>query len=166
MERQHTSASPRVGPRSGPAASGQTTSRRIALARKTGRSASRLSRSFSPFRESAEADIPSAKIPGRKSSYTVKISAPSTGRRSQASARIRLAPTAKVPPSAKRSLMRCCTVILNTARGRSSRAPALHPAAATLHSPLTGCSAPRPRRLPPDPSALRRPRRSLRQRHR
>ena len=49
---------------------------------------------------------------------------------------------------------------------RSSRAPALHPAAATLHSPLTGCSAPRPRRLPPDPSALRRPRRSLRQRHR
>ena len=32
--------------------------------------------------------------------------------------------------------------------------------------PLTGWSAPRPRRLPPDPSALRRPPRSLRQRHR
>lgn len=152
--------------RSGMAGFGQTTSRRPTNARSSGHSASRPSRSFSVFRGRSEADIPSAKIPGRRSSYTVKIFAPSTGRRSHAAAPIRLSPTAKVPPSTKRSPMRCCTVILNAARGRSSRAPALHPAAATLHSPLTGWSAPRPRRLPPEPSALRRLRRSLRQRHR
>lgn len=51
-------------------------------------------------------------------------------------------------------------------RSRSVVSPALHSAAAMLLTPLTGWSAPRPRHVPPDPSAVRRPRRSLRQRHR